>query len=319
MRRLLSNLCFMGALLLGIGCIAQAQYNSFPPGMFMLNNAGDAPSYVGPGNVVSGAFAWWGLRAYDTAHAGTKAVNVCNDTGGVDVLCEDYLTDTSGNLVIATIGGVTCASLGTNCKVAKIYDQSGANSCGAGTIPCDVAQATVINRPVLNPSCLSGLACLVCTGVNGVSTSFVTIVSTWTTITQPYTTTNIFKRTANTTTQQIHYQFGPSNVQGEYFGASGQYGINAGSSLAPTGITENAFHASQNIYNGASSQVNVDGGATNGAAGAGTIASGTLQLCDNISSHIQAENLTEWGLWRGAFSAGNITAMNSNQHAYWGF
>src|ERR1700733_9426847 len=44
------------------------------------------PSYTGPGDVVPGALAWWGLRAYGAATAGTKAINICRAS---DSTCED--------------------------------------------------------------------------------------------------------------------------------------------------------------------------------------------------------------------------------------
>lgn len=42
MRRMISDLCFVAALLLGIVCAAQAQFNSFPPGVFTGRAALDA-------------------------------------------------------------------------------------------------------------------------------------------------------------------------------------------------------------------------------------------------------------------------------------
>src|SRR5215472_2356967 len=76
--------------------------------------------YQGPGDVVSGATAWWGYRAYNAAKCGTAAVNVCNVS---DVVCADQSTSaTTGQLFLNTVGGTNCVSAGP-CTNKTLYDQ----------------------------------------------------------------------------------------------------------------------------------------------------------------------------------------------------
>ena len=61
---------------LALACGANAQN--------LLLGAGQSPKvaaaagYTGPGDIVSGAKVWYGLRAYNAADRGNKLVNVCN-------------------------------------------------------------------------------------------------------------------------------------------------------------------------------------------------------------------------------------------------
>ena len=42
-----------------------------------------AAAYAGPGNVISGASAWWGLRGYSAAAVGANAVQLRRDSDNV--------------------------------------------------------------------------------------------------------------------------------------------------------------------------------------------------------------------------------------------
>jgi hypothetical protein len=66
--------------------------------------------YQGPGNILSGALAMYGLRAYNGAYAASlgKSVNACNP--GDAAPCVDLSVNSSGALVVpAAIGGVSCS------------------------------------------------------------------------------------------------------------------------------------------------------------------------------------------------------------------
>ncbi len=88
--------------------LAQSPIRGFPPGAFQSRSAIDgAFQYTGPGNVASGATAWWGLRAYTSATRGNALINACNVA---DAACADLSSDaTSGALTIPTIGGTACS------------------------------------------------------------------------------------------------------------------------------------------------------------------------------------------------------------------
>lgn len=111
--------------------------------------AGACGGYLGPGDVKA-YYTFWSLRAYKASVCGTKVVHVCNSTGGVDVGCGDLLTSAStGNLVPATIAGITCP--GANCTVDRQYDLVGGGNCASP--PCDLVQATIALRPTLDANC----------------------------------------------------------------------------------------------------------------------------------------------------------------------
>jgi hypothetical protein len=158
--------CFLALsavlLTLGIGVVARAQIAA--PILF-----GHAPaaSYTGPGDAVSGAFVWYGLRGYDAAYAtgsnyaicvGATSGNACpgagHSYGNVKILA-------NGNLDVAT----TLSAIGV----------SGTGSCtiSGTTMTCATGTGT-----------LQMLGSLVGTGVIGYQTSancssFPCTVSVW--------------------------------------------------------------------------------------------------------------------------------------------
>ena len=103
-------------------------------------------AYVGPGDIVSGATAWYGLRAYSAAVAATGTQKAINIRRASDNTTKDILIRKSGNLDTPT-AATFCAS--TTCYVTKWYDQSGGGH--------DMTQATAANQPELILSALNGL------------------------------------------------------------------------------------------------------------------------------------------------------------------
>lgn len=67
-------------------------------------------SYTGPGDIVSGATAWYGLRAYSAAVAATGTQKSVNLRRASDNATTDVLIATSGNLGLTTPGGITPAA-----------------------------------------------------------------------------------------------------------------------------------------------------------------------------------------------------------------
>ena len=88
-------------------------------------------AYVGPGDIVSGATAWYGLRAYSAAIAATGTQKAINIRRASDNTTKDILIRKSGNLD-PTTAATFCAS--TTCYVTTWYDQTGNGN--------DVAQGT---------------------------------------------------------------------------------------------------------------------------------------------------------------------------------
>lgn len=284
-------------------------------GNLTLLGAGKPPaaavSYTGPGDIVASATAWYGVRAYNAATRGATVMDVCNTTGGVEVACATFSSDaTTGDLVVGTIGGLTCSGLGVACTIKKLYDQTTGNNCTGAT--CDLTQATIAVRPQLVPSCINGKPCIRCSIFNISSANNLSSIS------QPYTVSHVSSRTASFTTAQLVLYLGSGAVQYFYAGSANTFDIFAGATLAAT-AADSAFHAYQSIFNNTSSDNYVDGGSTTGAASTAA-AAGAIQVCATSAGAVPFKgDLTEIGIWSGAFTGTDQTNVNSNQHTYYGF
>lgn len=267
-----------------------------------------APTYQGPGDIVSGAIAWWGLRAYNAAYAASlgPAINVCLP---LDVTCEDIDVTASGGLNLSTITALGCNNLSSICTIKIFYDQSGGNNCSSGA--CNLEQTTVADRYTLTLNCIGTLPCATATAGESYSTS-----GSLGTISQPNTWSFAaeFTGTFNGAYTLVESNFG---TQQEGLGEST---ANDGFCYAGTVLlfpaVGNAFHAVQCILNGNSSIAYVDGTATNGAAGSGVAGGNPINLS---SSNTFVGNMLEGGLWAIGFSSAQQSAMNANQTGYWGF
>lgn len=102
-------------------------------------------TYQGPGDVVSGATAWYGLRAYNAAYAtGTnKAINVRrasdNTTQDINILTTGALDIASANTFATQDATASCTSATTivACTAASSTPHVGSTITGAGlTQPC---------------------------------------------------------------------------------------------------------------------------------------------------------------------------------------
>jgi hypothetical protein len=267
-------------------------------------------SYTGPGDVTSGALAWWGLRAYSSATRGTKAANVCNPS---DVACADVSTDaTTGNLVLTTIGGHDCTM--DDCTVKTLYDKSGGTNC-TGSVVCDLTQATIGNRPLLKHNCLgTTLWCM--TWTSGQSLVSVSVAST---LSDPYTMSVVGERTAGFTTDAA--------LIGDVSGNSGQINfitsantiqLYSGAASLTATANDSVFHAVQGLSTATpltGAKLYIDGTLTTGQSNANSITDG---LCMGTCNNGGTVSTAEGGFWAGDKSA-NFSTMNSNQHTYWGF
>lgn len=153
MTRFLLSLLIGAALLAGIP--AQAFWQSRDSNYNVAISAG--ATYTGPGDVVSGATAWYGLRAYNAAYAATpgKSVNLrrasdnvaCDvnvaTTGGLGLTTATCNSSTQGGITPAAFAGTdatatcTLASTTATCTGASSTPHVGSTITGAGlTQPC---------------------------------------------------------------------------------------------------------------------------------------------------------------------------------------
>jgi hypothetical protein len=143
-------------------------------------------------------------------------------------------------------------------------------------------------------------------------------------ISQPYSWTWAAKRAADFTTQQ-----NVCCINGGNAGQSGfwtvantvfEFAIN-GANFQASGAPDNNFHVVQNLFNGASSHINVNGTTTPGnLALTATFPAQirTLLARDSFGAAALRGDFLELGIWAQNNTA-NEAALNTQIHAYWGF
>jgi hypothetical protein len=273
------------------------------------NKSVASSAYSGPGDIVS-ATMWYGLRAYSSAKVGTKIANICN---AADANCADINSLSNGDFDAATAQGspLNCGGVGGTCTIKTLYDQSGALAC-TGSTACDVTQATILSRPTISFSCLGSKVCAVFVAASSMVLKKTSSVPTFS---QPFSFSIVAVRTGTVTSYNEILvssgggpEFGNSaNQLGAYFGAH-----------ANVSAADSTWHAEGALANGASSAFYIDG--TNHAVSAGSTGFGTtinIGLSSGGALGLDGK-FEEGGFWSSDISA-NFSALNSNQHTYWGF
>ncbi len=256
--------------------------------------------YVGPGDVVSGASAWWGLRAYSNATIGSNAVRLRENGGNTE---SDFATIAGGGLDLAAIATFKGAN---SLFVTKLYDQTGGGR--------DLTQVVAASQP---PFTLAVLGSYPAIDATTGATSWVLTCATPLALVQPYSISGVLQVTNSKDMQYFFDQNNFPQVRPNFTG-SGTLLLFAGSLFSVT-MALNTWHAVQTVYNSASSDGNIDGTRTTGDAGANSFTGGPLAYFgDGGAGNFIGYGL-EVGVWPSGFSAAQETNMNTNQHAYWGF
>ncbi len=274
---------------------------------FMCCGGGAGATYTGPGDVVSGATFWYGLRAYSAADRGTHVANVCNNTGGVDVACADVASDATTGIPpnFPTIVGVTCTNGAPHpCSVKTLYNK--------GSTGGDFTQATIAGRPQWLGSAIGSLPAMAC--ASGVVLQSGATASQ----NQPYTFSAVAKRTSGFSTGGL-IASATGNPSLDFASAASSVYIYDGSLITATSVADNSFHALQGVFNTGSSSVNADGTQTTGTLSGTAFGTAAIRVCEDSFSNFLTGSLGEVGYWGVAFSGAQISGMNSNQHTYWGF
>lgn len=284
-----------------------------------LTGAGKASAaaplgYTGPGDVLSGASAFWGLRGYNNAFSGAVA-NICDVATGAT--CADA-TWAAGVLTLPTIGGSPCDNSGNTCQVKTLYDQSGALAC-AGSTACDLTNATAGRRPTL---IVAGAAngcpstAFPCMSFVRASQQCLFKASTYTQA-QPFSGVFVGIRTGTTGSTNTAFIAGTPFLG---WAAANLLRITAGTVQTIAG-NDSVWHAVQGIWSNSVGALSADGSTT--TANNGTSAPSSSSLIVGAGSTSCATNpldgkLTEFGIWPLDFTA-SIAALNTNAHSYWGF
>lgn len=259
-------------------------------------------AYVGPGDIVSGATAWYGLRAYSAAVAATgtqKAVRVRRSSDNAE---QDILILTTGALDVAS---ATAFAGGANLFVTTFYDQSGNTR--------NATQATAAQQPQLF---LSGGPAAGLPYINFASASSQRLLATIPALSQPYSFYAVALRTSGTTSDHdviSTYTGGSNGVMG-FGNTSGAIRVFAGSTLSSTGNSENVWHVLTGVANGASSSTAVDGSATAGAAGAGSTSTSLGVGFTPAGLNFLNGKISEAGLFPSNL-ASFVASLSANAHA----
>lgn len=275
-----------------------------PAGVAQLSPiVGAAPAYVGPGDLVSGAKAWYGLRAYNAAYAtgSNPAITIRRASDGATATVNILA---SGNLDTATAGAF-CAS--TTCFVTEAFDQSGSG--------LHATQPTASAQPQLVVSCVGGRPCMMFSGGQLLTVNAPTIA-------QPVTQSAVGIRTGAFTSLGNYYEENNGNgafLQMRYDTTANTIAVVSTGGTVKATASDSAWHSLAGIANGSSSAMAVDGAATTGTITGGGFVGGSAAVG---STPVNGQGLTgdiaEYGIWGVAFSSAQRTSVCHSQYVYWG-
>lgn len=260
---------------------------------------GSVAGFQGVGDVKSGATMWWGLRAYNAAYAtgSNPAMDVCDTATGLT--CSTINILSTGFVDRAT--ALAASACATACGVQKIYDQTG-NAHHA-------TQANKLLMPVvLFSGCPSGNICLqfVTSGNQHLDTTAITQA-------QPFSMSAVAERYATFTAFNGILSIGASLAEIGFGPTAGNMYMYAGSTITAA-AADSALHAVQGQFNGASSDIYIDGSRTTTSPGTAGGSSQTVRIGDDGSGSHPSEYFYETGLWSSSFSNSDEAAINTNQH-----
>ncbi len=259
-------------------------------------------AYTGPGDLgISGAMHWWGLRAYNAAKIGTNAVQLKRSSDNTFL---DVTTGADGNLDLTTAGYTAWAGADT-ISIRTFYDQVGSNN---------LVNASAAQQPLF---VLNGIGSLACARIDD-SFRYIPSASVLSATAQPVTASLVGKRTGRFTTSQAILGDNNTTISAFYSNAANAMKLYAGSNGAAVTVSDSAWHALQFVWNGASSDINVDGSVNTVNPGTNGL-SASLWLIGAWNGEVCDVDFAETGIWGAAFSGANSSAVATNQSTHWGY
>jgi len=274
-------------------------------------------NYQGPGDIVSGANGWWGLRAYNNAAAaaGSNAIELVNQATGAT---QNIAVTASGDLNAAA-AQTFCA--GATCTIAIWYDQSGHGD--------NMTAAATANQAQLLFNCTNQLkvcASFMTDPANSSLGDGYTATLAAGTVSQPYTQNAVFEKTDSGVTGTMISSYNDT-AGWAGIGFNGGEVINVGDK---GGTQDNqtahsyVFQSATAVYNGAANGTLGSYSYINGLSQAfagGTSPTGALLGLGNNSTtnNYMVGYINEIGQWPVAMTAAQSASLTSNQRAYWQF
>ena len=284
---------------------AQAQ----PMPMFVQNTF---PVYIGPGDIVPGAAAWYGTRAYSAANARSGSIALrlqrISDWATLDV----PLLPSGG----VSIPSMTTFCAGTTCYVPIWYDQTG-NGHNAIASSYGSSGATAPYAPSIDFSCPSGVGINPCLYFNGGSTEL-TVSPALPAMSQPATISAVVYHVAGSGYGAFVGNGAWSTGLADPIAGIG--GLSADNSYVAEFIAaESTWHTWQAVINGNESFAAVDGATEYGYTA-------TTSLAGNMAIGNLAPNgpyafvgyMTELGIWPSGMSTLQTTLSCEGQTAAYG-
>ena len=293
-----------------IGVVRRRRFISASESFYSAPPPSASPSYAGPGDVETGWAFWGGLRGYSAAYStgSNPCLDLHSDSTGVLVGAVNILS--TGALDVATAAPLIS---GGASKIGKLYDQSGNGR--------HFTQATLANMPTLSLSVIGALPAMLFSDNSFLknATAFLDGQAA------PFSMTALAQRTGQTT--NFNFIFATDDLLAPWLAFSPSANlveISQNGVAEPTATaSDNSFHAVNALFNGASSAIYVDGSnnVVNAGTGAITATQGWLIGCGddaNPTGHGMNGYINEVGVLVGDKSS-SFSAINSQQHTYWGF
>lgn len=262
-----------------------------------------APYAGGPGDVVGGAIAWYGLRGYSIASStGSNPAVRLVDQGGLHPIDINILSN--GNLDVASISAWVTTWTVTTIKITTLYDQSGNFR--------HATQGNLANMPTLTLSVLGSLP-----AAQPAGGQFLTTGTIATAFSQPNTVSAVVNRTGATGSAGAWFGGSSAGASFEFLTAN-TVQMYDGSPITAS-ASDGATHAIQMVSNNTGSTIYIDGSNNPNTSGTFSIGSGStfFLMTDGFANNMTG-NWFETGVWNSDIGASK-SAMNSNQHGYWVF
>lgn len=288
----------------GLTCLSQSDAAFIGPRRALLiGKKVVAPSYVGPGDVISGASAFWGLRAYSAATAGSNAADVRCVTAAKTVTIK---TLTSGNFDVASL---TAACPADTYFLSKLYNQT-----NPGT--ADMVQATTASQPGLALNCLNtSLPCTTFSGSQGMAAALASIPS-------PYSYVAVGERTGSTTSFGVildtFLDGGSSGTSFLYANSANhvRFSVGNGASFIAT-ANDNAWHAYAATLSGTTGTIVVDNTATTGTVSNAATTNNAFIGTRNDGAVGVPSRGAEFAIYPSALNSTQYGNLCHNQYLYW--
>ncbi len=255
-------------------------------------------SYTGPGDLVAGWSAWWGLRAFSAATIGTNCIKLRRDS---DQAVLDFVTLANGSLDVASIATWKGAA---NLFVDTLYDQSGNGRNVGNTTAGDQPSFTLSglgSRPIMTDVSTDAL----------IQTAGPTVTQA-----QPFSVSAVanFDGVAG----RSAYFGTDDNATPVYVGSRGGASeMNSGGDGDTT--VANGWHRVQSTFNTPSFEQYIDGTPNSVSSVGSNVMSGELlRIFADSSGTFWHKSLVEVGMYPGAFTTPNKSALDANQQTYWG-